>query len=551
MQKIPKLVNRNEEKDYATIYEDNFIRKNDPAELGNQAFTRQLGQGLTQSVTGQMPTQQPFQQQSETDLSCPPGYQRDASGRCVTTQQYYDTVREDFIETQKTNNAATGYGRSGDLDALEASGVNINTTYTPPVIGGTYVPPVVPESEPDQEPDTEPEQVTAPRSPYTQEEQNLYATLDAEAQQVAEDYQRQYENLLARARTQAEARGSLAAQGFGGGIGQQIRDYLSAGEIQLLTELEQKKDAALKEIELKRDQVPDLALENEAKRVQLANANMQLKTQFAMDLATSVTSGLKSLDDAQAFAEEYGLQNIQDLIISAAKAEIKAGADAAVIRQNLIDVGIDPTLLDEEIKEEKPFTEISNDFLGLADKALERADMDDKTLDSFFESMRESGVLGAAVGTVATPILFTFGLWGMLPDFGVGKEDRDVLTTNLVSTDFYQTFAEQLQSTDGMQGEISYVRDLSTQGAGLGYYNDSYRITVGGEVYTMQGVDVVTLVATLKAANFTIPQQLQKLANEVYNEGLGTGFARFAQAFGGKENYAEQLFETVFKKKLI
>ena len=528
MQKIPKLVNRNEEKDYATIYEDNFIRKNDPAELGNQAFTRQLGQGLTQSVTGQMPTQQPFQQQSETDMACPPGYQRNAAGRCELIQTSENTYSAEKREelTQDENQAAiydaysTGYGRSA--------------------------PPVVPESEPETE--TEPEQVAAPTSPYTQEEQNLYATLDAEAQQVAEDYQRQYENLLARARTQAEARGSLAAQGFGGGIGQQIRDYLSAGEIQQLTQLEQQKDAQLKEIELRRGQVPDLALRNEAERLQLANANMQLKTQFAMDLATSVTSGLKSLDDAQAFADQYGLQNIQDLIISAAKAEIKAGADEAVIKQNLIDVGIDPTVLDEEIKDEKPFTEISNDFLGLADKALERADKDEAGMEAFFEASGESGILGAVTGYTFAGLATVFGLNAFFPDFGVGTEDRAVLTTDLLSTDFYQTFGEQLQSEDGMAGKIDYTRDLSTQNAGLGYYNDSYRITVGDEVYTMQGADVITLVATLTAGNFKVPTKLLQLANEVYNKGLGTGFARFMSGLGSKESYAEQLFETIVRK---
>jgi hypothetical protein len=538
MQKIPKLVNRNEEKDYATIYEDNFIRKNDPAELGNQAFTRQLGQGLTQSVTGQMPTQQPFQQQSETDMACPPGYERNARMQCVPIQSVEEGTSyvSDPVNPQSAQQGLT------DLYYNE----NIYKKYDEGY--GRSAPPVVPESEPETETETETEQVAAPTSPYTQEEQNLYATLDAEAQQVAEDYQRQYENLLARARTQAEARGSLAAQGFGGGIGQQIRDYLSAGEIQQLTQLEQQKDAQLKEIELRRGQVPDLALRNEAERLQLANANMQLKTQFAMDLATSVTSGLKSLDDAQAFADQYGLQNIQDLIISAAKAEIKAGADEAVIKQNLIDVGIDPELVDEEIKDEKPFTEISNDFLGLADKALERADKDEAGMEAFFEASGESGILGAVTGYTFAGLATVFGLNAFFPDFGVGTEDRAVLTTDLLSTDFYQTFGEQLQSEDGMAGKIDYTRDLSTQNAGLGYYNDSYRITVGDEVYTMQGADVITLVATLTAGNFKVPTKLLQLANEVYNKGLGTGFARFMSGLGSKESYAEQLFETIVRK---
>ena len=42
----PQRVKKNDEKDYADIYQENFIAQNDPSKLGQQAFNRQLGQGV-------------------------------------------------------------------------------------------------------------------------------------------------------------------------------------------------------------------------------------------------------------------------------------------------------------------------------------------------------------------------------------------------------------------------------------------------------------------------------------------------------------------------
>ena len=413
------------------------------------------------------------------------------------------------------------------------------------------------------EPTTVPRTSSPVSSDISSKESNLYATLDAERDQVLTQFNNNYNQFMQLAINRGAVRGDLESQGFTGGIGQQIRDYLSTGEMQQLNELMMGRDQALKDIELRRNDVPTLALKQSAEELQLAMGSMQLKTQFAMDLATAVTSGLYGLDDAQVFADQYGLQNIQDLIISAAKAEIKAGADAATIKQSLIDAGIDPGLLDE-IEEPDSFTTVSNDFLGFADKALGLADADeinnyDEWMDTY---IAESGFgrdaidsviayLGISLAPVTGGASLNIYPLGRGEDgelFNIGTEDRAVLTTDLVQSDFFKDFGEQLQSEGGMQGNISYARDRATQGAGLGYYNDTYRITVGGTTYEMEGADVTTLVASLTAGNFKVPKALLDIAEEVYNQGLEDGWAKFTDSFGGKYGNAQKLYKSVMKK---
>jgi len=405
----------------------------------------------------------------------------------------------------------------------------------------------------DDSPKVTPRTQTGASSGISREEQNLYDTLDAETNAVLSDYNRKYNQFMQLAINRGAVRGNLEQQGFTGGIGQQVQDYLSTQEMQMLNQIITEKDRALQEIELRRNQVPDLALQNEAQRLQLAQANIGLKTQFAQDLAASVVSGMKSLDEAQKFAEEHGLEDIQDLIIKAAKAEIAAGADEATVRESLVAAGISEELLDGEDIDgfETDYTEVSNNFLLLADKALEKADKNEASLDSFFDNIVSTGefnIIESLAGGASGIFIGIASLLGATPDYGVGVEDRSVLTGDLMASSFFQAFGADLQSKEGMSQNISFVRDAATQGAGLGYYNDIYRINVDGNLYEMKGVDVVTLVATLKQGNFNIPPQLKKLAEEVYNEGLGQGFARFGQAFGGKEDYADSLYETMFNK---
>ena len=470
-------------------------------------------------------------------------------------------------ESAVSSTAGAGYGEAGDIRRDRIAGLNaqkearkaeIEAGVTAPTLddvtgggstgggatGGGATGGDVNDGGPAQ-----PRTSTPVSSTVSQAESNLYATLDAERDQVLTQFNNSYNQFMQLAINRGAVRGNLEDQGFTGGIGRQIQDYLSTGEMSQLNQLMMDRDKALTDIELRRNDVPNLALRQEAETLQLAQANIALKTQFSQDLAASVISGQKSLDEAQAFADEYGLQNIQDLIISAAKAEIKAGADSAAVRQNLIDAGIDPGVLDSDGGlDVKTFTEISNDFMGMADNALAIADKDELTMDSWVENTSQSGFLGNAFGRLADLSIGLAGFFGLLPDMGVGEEDRTVLLNDLVATDFYQTFAEQLQSDEGMSAEVTFVRDRSTQGQGLGFYNDTYRINVGGATYEMKGVDAVTLVSTLKANGFEVPQGLLDLAEEVYNEDLGGGFERFKQAFGGKESYADALYKAVFNK---
>ena len=50
MQPNPKKVRRNEDKDYAEIYQENFLAQNDPAPLGQAAYNRQLSAGIRKRI---------------------------------------------------------------------------------------------------------------------------------------------------------------------------------------------------------------------------------------------------------------------------------------------------------------------------------------------------------------------------------------------------------------------------------------------------------------------------------------------------------------------
>jgi len=382
-------------------------------------------------------------------------------------------------------------------------------------------------------------------------EQKLYDQLQAERDVILQEYNVKYESYLAKAQQAAEARGSLASQGFGGGIGQSIQEYLSAAEINQLMMLEMEKEQKLEALRQAEENVPIQAMENEMKALQLGSATMELKSQFAQSLATSVVSGSTGLDDAQAMAEEYGLENIQDLIIRAAKAEIKAGQSPEVVKQNLQELGIDPALLTETAEEATitgNFTETSNNFLTSLQGALADADKNDLTLDSFYENLFSSGFIGSTLAVSGTPLMGLIGSLGLLPDFGLGAEDLGVMAGDLMQTTFYQDFAEQLQSSAGMASQVSGTRDVATQSQGLGFYNDNYILNVDGQQYTMKGQDIVTLVSTLKASNLKIPAGLAAIAEEVYNEGLGTGFMRLKEVVGGNASYSQELYKQIMNK---
>jgi len=140
------------------------------------------------------------------------------------------------------------------------------------------------------------------------------------------------------------------------------------------------------------------------------------------------------------------------------------------------------------------------------------------------------------------------GSLGLLPDFGLGPEDLSVMAGDLMQTTFYQDFAEQLQSSAGMASQVSGTRDVATQSQGLGFYNDNYILNVDGQQYTMKGQDIVTLVSTLKASNLKIPAGLAAIAEEVYNEGLGTGFMRLKEVVGGNASYSQELYKQIMNK---
>ena len=238
----PKLITNREEEDYASLYQDNFVKRNDPAMLGTKAMNRQLSQGVQNTMSGNDVILGDTKNDPETPTTpatdCPPGYTRNAQNICVlipsTTNVFSETERasaSDAVEQQKYAGMATGYGRSGDLS-------------------GAYDMPELKKFEPcDPGYQRNAEGICVliespsstgnnMRQIIDEEQQRLNQLLTDEERYLNEEFNKYYDNLVRQAE-QRDARSGTSP--FTGGIARGLEDYMSAAEIEALGNLQDRK----------------------------------------------------------------------------------------------------------------------------------------------------------------------------------------------------------------------------------------------------------------------------------------------------------------------
>jgi len=388
------------------------------------------------------------------------------------------------------------------------------------------------------------------------EEQKINETLDAESNFIQQQFNAQYNQFLQMATSRAEARGSLAAQGFTGGIGQQIQDFLSAAEMQQLNQLMMQRDTALQDIELQRGNAKMQAMQNYLAQLDLQNTTLQAQTQFGQTLAQMVLGGNLSLEEAEAVAAEQGLDSVQSIFESAIQAQIDAGTmDKATAVAELEKLGLSGDFLD--VKDVIDGFEYSEEGKKMAEE-LETlfADPDDAEegvalganigaftavgagIGSFFPPF--GTVIGGVIGFIAGSISGVSNA----QDMAIAQEDIGDLVSNFGES----AFAEQY-GADAINGEFESI-DIKAP-AGASTYGAKFQVSLDNGGYKeMTGEQLVTLALVLKQQNFEGEKynQIYEQAKKVYEAGRGNTFQATISNIGADRQYnLKTLYESVFK----
>lgn len=388
------------------------------------------------------------------------------------------------------------------------------------------------------------------------EEQKINETLDAESNFIQQQFNAQYNQFLQMATSRAEARGSLAAQGFTGGIGQQIQDFLSAAEMQQLNQLMMQRDTALQDIELQRGNAKMQAMQNYLAQLDLQNTTLQAQTQFGQTLAQMVLGGNLSLEEAEAVAAEQGLDSVQSIFESAIQAQIDAGTmDKATAVAELEKLGLSGDFLDVkdviegfEYSEEGKVMAEQLETLFAGPDSGEAAVMAGANVGAFMGAGALIGsifpgfgtVIGGAIGLLVGTVATAVGKEQMAID----QEDMQDLITNFGESPFTAQYG-----ADAINGEFESI-DIKAP-AGGSTYGAKFQVSLDNGGYKeMTGEQLVTLAIVLKQQNFTGEKynQIYEQAEKVYETGRGNFLeATFSNISADRQYNLKTLYESVFK----
>ena len=538
---IPKQITNNEQKDYDSIYQENFVKRNDPATIGTKAMNRQLGNGIkntlggggndtlisTPLITTNTPTDAPITADGTLMRESELGYTAASGGAMPGLSD---------MEKDKYAAYATGYGRSGDAsgayDSVEGgdgSGVQGG--------GGNG-------------------------SNYNQavldEEARLNTLLDEEAAAINQQYSQQYNQMLTQAE-QRLARGG--ASPFTGGIAGQVEDYMSAAEIQAMSQLAMNRDAKLKDIELKRGDVSVQALKNQFENLNLEMATVAQRFQYTQDLASYVIGGQLTIADAQAMSEQYGLENVQDTIVNAVQAQINSGLmpyDAAL--EELEKLGIDSSGITEpKVPETYPsfsLSETATNFESSLSDALDA--VGGQGVDNPIAKVIGTTVAAAGTGAMVggLPGFIIGGIAGLIGGIAsnnaqnVSADDLSQVANPILTNNFMVENGQAF--IDGTFGELTVTKPAGSSVDGDGLYNDSFAFQLdGGTVYTYTGADVMTLAVVLSQMGKSADPkyaQIFETAERVYNSEDTFGFMGISDLMGGKFQTVRELYKNKFNK---
>lgn len=546
MQRFPKRVTTNDEKDYASIYEDNFIRNNDPAALGQQAFARQLSQGIQRGLREEPKPETPVV--APTKPAVGPRLE-EMQGQGAGAQ--VPPVVPGLYGAGGQQQATAMQQAVIEQDALVAQEARVPSAAQLAGYRTADVPSPVPQEEPVREEEPTDSATQVFETGLADEEKKLQERLDAETNFIQQQFNQKYNEFLQKATREAESRGSLAAQGFGGGIGQQIEDFLSAQEIEQLGQLYRERDAALQDVKLQMADIPALARQNYIQNLQLENASLEARTAFSQNLSQLVLSGSMSLQEAEAISQQYGLQSVQSVFESAIQAQIAAGTmDKTAAKAELDRLGLNSDFLEKEGQTFGSFalSEEASKLEGFITDALKDAsggNFGQKLTTAFGAAgvgFAVSGgnpigaLIGLAVGTVTA----------ITQDVNV--TDLGKVTPSLFQSDLMVNEGEDI--INGNFEEMSIVRGVG-QDNEYGQMANIFQVTIDGATYQMEGADLMVLAAALKRNNYPESdkyKQLFDIAAQVKESAKVLTAGRLFDAVTGQRyTTVVQLYNAAFK----
>lgn len=386
----------------------------------------------------------------------------------------------------------------------------------------------------------------------TREEQRLNQQLDAEENAVLQEFNQKYNQFIQLAINRGAVRGDLESQGFTGGIGQQVQDFLSTQEMQMFNQLISEKDQALEAIRLERNNIPNAAKANYLQNLELENASLQAQTAFSQMISQKVLDGSMSLQEANSLAQEYGLQDVQSVFQSAIEAQIAAGTmNEGMAKAELERLGLDTSFLDE-IGGGVEFTDFAT-----SDEAREL----EETINSLIPSGSWETIAGGAVAGAGTGALMGLaggifapvtvpagviigGIVGGLAGANVDLNKNDIgkITTGLFNS---KIMLEQGQTILNGNYESMTIERPAGQSNTFGQLANKFQVTIDGQTYEMEGADIMVLAAALKKKNYSQTDPRYKAifdtAKEAKESAGVVNFGRVADAVAG------QKYSTVIK----
>jgi hypothetical protein len=547
----PKLITNREEEDYASLYQDNFVKRNDPAMLGTKAMNRQLSQGVQNTMSGNDvilgDTRNDPQAPTTPTTDCQPGYKRNAQGICVVdSPTAYSTAEQTAASTPV-------FGSTVDLYDN----------------GSSYEGPSLPEEDDDDKKQVGGQvggQGNTMRQTIDEEQQRLNQLFTDEERYLNEEFNRYYDDLVRQAE-QRDARSGTSP--FTGGIARGLEDYMSAAEIEALGNLQMERDRRLTDLRQRKDNIRTQSIKNvlEQKTAEMQTIDQQI--QYSQQLAQYVISGSLTLEDANQLADELGLSNTQELIADAVQKQVTAGAfTEEEAKAELENLGIDPNILTGKTgggQDIVTSTEAASEFSQELDSILGDFDFDlGEALAVGIAGAGTGAAVGAGIGLaggVFAPVSVPLGtVVGTVVGFVGGFISGGWGTTSINERDLPLLFNPILESgivTDSFyNGESKKIEVLKTPSANNSkhYLDDAYAITVDGTNYSFEGADLLILASVLKrqgknnAEKYPQYQAIFTEANKIYSRGYGPVEGSVDNFFGLKRSNSFEIYKKIFNK---
>lgn len=649
MQPNPKKVKPNNNQDYASIYEENFVKTNNPAQLGQQAFARQLSNGVRNKLNPGQTGQGTFISSGDPTFVDPGSSVRAGSGGSSggTINPNRGTTIVDpvtYNQSPSANGSGTmGVGAGGGVQIDKFGGFTLGQNETParltpttgPItmtpgnngyglfdgrvdvgkFGDPYEGRVLPQIGEDgtlmRQSELGYTAASGGASPVpslndilaseeergygmdgnnvqtseggdggggggdgsgstggegggnvfndnvSAEEVRLTELLDQEEAFINQQYAQQYNQMLAMAENRAAREGTMP---FTGGIARQIEDYMSAGEIQQMTQLAMMRDQALTEIRLNRDNIRNQALQNTMNNLQLETAALDQQFQYKQGFAAYVINGDMTIDEAQAYADQYGLGNITDTITNAVTQQILAGAMTTdMATQELEALGIDTAFLDD-IKGagEITFTDFSTSVEAGELESSINSILDSSEMNIFdWGGLAAMTAAGAAAGTIVPGLGNAVGaILGGIAGLVVGINARDISPADFTkaATPLFNSTFMTSEGTSFLSGEHDSISVSKPAGQANTYggLGQTHIINIDGETYELQGSDLVVLAAALKKKGYSTTDPKYKAifdaAKSAYDsyQSFGSFGAALDTVFGNRYFVINKLYEAAF-----